>query len=341
MRYFRPSHRFAFTLVELLVVIAIIGTLIGLLLPAIQSAREAGRRAECMNRLKQIGLAFHAYESANGCLPAGSSKGFIAESNPARGAMPFNQNVAIFPFMEFSDVYNQFNFKVPPDQAPNTEYATVVVKDFICPSWNGPSVAHNRCTTTLDVEYTTVTCYVGNAGPVEIHDCPGFCPCTVTDTNPVCYCCQTTDHEATRVFSDPPGNQGVGLFYAEVPYPVKFIDITDGLSMTLLEGEQLPDHTLHAQLISLNGSSATTNVPLDVDLSFCPNFTGLPVIDSDTLHDDEPTEYCDGFKSSHPSACNFVMCDGSVHTFNVALDYVLLNAMGTKAGGELVVVPDN
>src|SRR5271166_1021641 len=108
MRYFRPSRHPAFTLVELLVVIAIIGILIGLLLPAIQSAREAGRRTECMNHLKQLGLALLAYNDANGCLP-GCSKNY---TKVGTGAMPFNQNVAALPFMESNYIYDKFNFKV-------------------------------------------------------------------------------------------------------------------------------------------------------------------------------------------------------------------------------------
>jgi hypothetical protein len=73
----------------------------------------------------------------------------------------------------------------------------------------------------------------------------------------------------------------------------------------------------------------TVDVP-----TYCLN--GPP---GEDLHGERPTEYCDGFKSLHPGICNFVMGDASVHTFSTLIDYQLYNAMGTKAGGEVVVVP--
>jgi prepilin-type N-terminal cleavage/methylation domain-containing protein/prepilin-type processing-associated H-X9-DG protein len=340
----RFKRHSAFTLVELLVVIAIIGMLVALLLPAIQAAREAGRRTQCVNRMKQIGLALLNYEGSYGYLPAGSSKGYIADSTPPRGGECFNQNLAIFPYLEHNEVYKRFNFLVTPVTAPNAAIATDVVQDFLCPSWNGPPICYCRCTNYPDEPYSMVTCYVGNAGPILVHagDYPAACQCKDTDTNPICYCAQTTDHQDSRPYSQTPPycNLDIGIFYAEVPYGCKLNTITDGTSKTIMEGEQLPDRTLHASLYNLNGSSATTNVPLSEDMSFCPRISGQSTLSNLDLHNQNTTQDCDGFKSSHPQACNFVMCDGSVHTWSVAIDYVLFNNMGTKAGRELVVVPD-
>ena len=87
----RSRRRFGFTLIELLVVIAIIAVLIGLLLPAVQAAREAARRAQCTNNLKQLGLAAHNYVSSNNCFPMGdfygrssANFGFIRQKRPAQ-----------------------------------------------------------------------------------------------------------------------------------------------------------------------------------------------------------------------------------------------------------------
>ncbi len=331
--------------------IAIIGILIGLLLPAIQSAREAGRRTQCMNHLKQIGLGLLGYNDAHGSLP-GCSKNWTTAGT---GAEPFNQNVAAFPFMEANYIYDKFNFREGPDMAPNNALATESIKEFLCPSWNGPPIVHNRCTNSPypEVEYTAASCYLGNAGPLIIHEgdaYPAACPCNDDDSpenngKPVCFCAQTTNHEASRPYSAtaPYCNQDIAIFYSEIMVGVRMAEITDGTAFTLMEGEQLPDSTPHASLYNMNGSYGTTNVPLDIDLSFCPNCGGLPIVGTAAVHTTNPSEDCDGFKSSHPSACNFVMCDGSVHTFNVAIDYRLINAMGTKAGVDAVtvIVPDN
>src|SRR5271166_4177294 len=107
-----PRRRTGFTLIELLVVIAIIAVLISLLLPAVQSAREAARRAQCVNNLKQLALAANNYESSSGCYPGGSysnyNGGIPADNNCATGAAPcdFPENFSVFvrmlPFTEQS-----------------------------------------------------------------------------------------------------------------------------------------------------------------------------------------------------------------------------------------------
>jgi len=106
--------RRGFTLIELLVVIAIIGVLIALLLPAVQAAREAARRSQCVNNLKQIGLALHNYESANGSLPPAGE--VYSNEYPAYGWTPgpqnFSMKVRILPFMEQQNAYNTVNFNV-------------------------------------------------------------------------------------------------------------------------------------------------------------------------------------------------------------------------------------
>jgi len=107
-------HRRGFTLIELLVVIAIIGVLIALLLPAVQAAREAARRSQCVNNLKQIGLALHNYESANGSLPPGGEA--FSNEYPslgwATGPQNFSMKVRILPFMEQQNAFNTVNFAV-------------------------------------------------------------------------------------------------------------------------------------------------------------------------------------------------------------------------------------
>jgi prepilin-type N-terminal cleavage/methylation domain-containing protein/prepilin-type processing-associated H-X9-DG protein len=102
-------RRHGFTLIELLVVIAIIAVLIALLLPAVQAAREAARRGQCINNLKQIALAMHNYHSANDCFPMGASSG-MRNFGQYRAKQNFSPHVAMLPFLELTPVYNAINF---------------------------------------------------------------------------------------------------------------------------------------------------------------------------------------------------------------------------------------
>ncbi|MCA9135039.1 MAG: DUF1559 domain-containing protein, partial [Planctomycetales bacterium] len=128
-----------FTLVELLVVIAIIGVLVGLLLPAVQAAREAARRMQCSNNLKQMGLALHNYESAYRTFPPSSiSVGWCCSSPSAA-----TWGLYILPYLEQGNLANQYNFnlfsdaapgRIAPTGGPNEFVATQTLAVYTCPS---------------------------------------------------------------------------------------------------------------------------------------------------------------------------------------------------------------
>jgi prepilin-type N-terminal cleavage/methylation domain-containing protein/prepilin-type processing-associated H-X9-DG protein len=123
-----------FTLIELLVVIAIIAVLISLLLPAVQSAREAARRAQCANNLKQIGLALHNYASTHNAFPPGRINSHITGKGNTWGA--YSQ---LLPQLELTQVYNAFNFNLSPDiDLANTTGAAIFIATFLCPSDPSP-----------------------------------------------------------------------------------------------------------------------------------------------------------------------------------------------------------
>ena len=136
-------RRSAFTLVELLVVIAIIGILVALVLPAVQAAREAGRRMQCTNNLKQIGLALHNYHSLHDKFPPGR---FV---NPIDGqGRCFSAYAHLLPFLEADTLYSQINFNANPEDAINAVALEQTVPFFLCPSdlyrkLQGNSAVHN------------------------------------------------------------------------------------------------------------------------------------------------------------------------------------------------------
>ena len=152
----RPQRRrSAFTLIELLVVIAIIAVLIALLLPAVQAAREAARRIQCVNNLKQIGLALHNYHGANNTFPLGGVNGYGSNWNGPASCL--NWRALILPYIEASTISNAINFGVTitGNSANGAQGFTAwmtVVPGFLCPSdstngngflpWSGIDAVH-------------------------------------------------------------------------------------------------------------------------------------------------------------------------------------------------------
>lgn len=144
VRAFPRSHRQSlkitgFTLIELLVVIAIIAILIALLLPAVQQAREAARRSQCKNNLKQLGLALHNYHDAHGLFPPGSV-GYVYTDGgnvPVR-ATSFGPLALLLPYMDQGTIYNLIDFTRNFCDPVNTPQMKTVLSTLICPSYSGP-----------------------------------------------------------------------------------------------------------------------------------------------------------------------------------------------------------
>ena len=134
-------HARGFTLIELLVVIAIIAVLIALLLPAVQAAREAARRSQCVNNLKQLGLAMHNYQSSTNSFPIGAGYPTgLSDGKIKNGWGSWSAQSQMLPFLEQTPLYNSINFSLPNlsaagnGQESNTTATTTIFNGFLCPS---------------------------------------------------------------------------------------------------------------------------------------------------------------------------------------------------------------
>ncbi len=168
----RNSRRRGFTLVELLVVIAIIGILVGLLLPAVQAAREAARRMQCSNNMKQLALALHNYESANKKFPCGFSDNFNTVVVGRDGGWAWASGV--LPYIEQSALYGTLDTRFAPygtvgtvsDAAGKNNLATAtVLSAFRCPSDLAPPTAAINAASPGGTAAISVTIYCGVLGP--------------------------------------------------------------------------------------------------------------------------------------------------------------------------------
>jgi prepilin-type N-terminal cleavage/methylation domain-containing protein/prepilin-type processing-associated H-X9-DG protein len=134
----QTSHPPAFTLIELLVVIAIIAVLIALLLPAVQAAREAARRSQCVNNLKQIGLALHGYHGVHSTFPSG---GWIAlATDPTTVNMNIGWSAVVLPWLEQRPLYDGLNLSFPYGNAVNSTNGHAVLTVYLCPTEPRPTL---------------------------------------------------------------------------------------------------------------------------------------------------------------------------------------------------------
>jgi prepilin-type N-terminal cleavage/methylation domain-containing protein len=151
-----------FTLVELLVVIAIIATLVGLLLPAIQSARDAARTGACKNNLRQFGAAMHNYETSNRQLPPG----YRYVPKPEGNGLGFSWGSLVLPFIEEAAIYKEFRFDLPLYDPANLVPREKHLPVFLCPT---DPISPTGFVEMGDERYA-MACYVGNFGPPDLDE---------------------------------------------------------------------------------------------------------------------------------------------------------------------------
>jgi prepilin-type N-terminal cleavage/methylation domain-containing protein len=351
----RPAGR-GFTLVELLVVIAIIAVLIGLLLPAVQSAREAARRSSCTNNMKQIGLGLHLYNDANGKLPPGNfyTYGYGGQVNAFPDGTPFptsppnrhrgNMQVFILPFIEQNSFFSQINFAptaahVFAQSIGGQQLRQNVISTFQCPSDAGgvlPDSAEFASTTRGNA----VCNYFGNAGNQVGSPGSPATPC------PNSWFTTFRPFTGNGGFSNPNGGiipNPAGLFARDGNnWQCRLKNITDGLSNTIMVGEARAGCSQWAEVgwartDNLNGLSSLY-VPLNYDscvggADAAAAFANAQELGRDGCATKHTFNSAWGFKSRHPGIVNFIMADGAVLTVSENADQFTLARMGCRADG--------
>ena len=292
------KRRRAFTLIELLVVIAILGVLFGLLLPAGQAAREGARRAECINNLKQLGLAAMNYESSNSVLPSGMLPALSDEDAvPTWGLSTF---VRILPYFDSSPLYNSANFSRQAITPANGTLASTGLGIFFCPS--DPYVAEGH---PDDFNYGAPV----GTGITQRHTsyggCQGIWGIEVMPQNPS--------------FAAQMANMSGAIFCCS---SVRLADISDGTGATILFAEACYGRVPNGA----RGGARRWNVgfPSDSMVSaFYPlngAAKGVPFLD------DNYVDWVSAVGSFHPGGANVGFCDGSVRFVRNSIQSVPFDA---------------
>lgn len=305
------GSRRGFTLVELLVVIAIIGILIALLLPAVQAAREAARRSQCINNFKQVGLAMHNYHDTQKCFPPGmifywSVSNTECGQNDSGSYYGFGWALRVLPHMEQSQIYDQVDWNLASLYATgvNRTVGAYRVDAFLCPS------------DPQDGELVQVSAG-WQTGSHADEDLRMTNMAGVSDS--VNWTCSTT---APKRYPKMDGMMGERL-------GCKVAHVIDGTSNTLMIGEMTGGGpgTYRGQfwstwnlLDTYDGINGIYTVPGNPNL---------------TAYDMRRT----GFSSYHPGGCNFLLADGSVHFLSETIDALTLRGLTTRGGKESVTLP--
>jgi prepilin-type N-terminal cleavage/methylation domain-containing protein/prepilin-type processing-associated H-X9-DG protein len=288
----KSTSRGGFTLIELLVVIAIIGVLIALLLPAVQSAREAARRMQCTNNLKQLGLACANYADINGVFPSGGFKSQAAEIGGACGGSHEQSFfIGLLPFMEQGPLYNAFNASIGYTSPSNTTVCSTAISAVSCPSDPEASLVQSTFRASYGGQYDMrYTSYRGNAGTFYA---------VSRYTSPRC-----SNFAAMRAAAN-----GVIYLYSAV----SIAQISDGTSNTMLASEiaysKLPANERWDWVWWASGNNAdtlgNTLYPINPQKKLNTEaYQGNLGINVKILYH--------GFSSNHPGGVNAAFCDGSV-----------------------------
>lgn len=334
MQYQCLSRRKAFTLVELLVVIAIIGILVALLLPAIQAAREAARRTQCNNNLKQLGLAMQNYHDTYKRFPhhgiyhnmTQSGNSGNNWSNASKGSMlckllPFMEEQGLYDKMDFVSAYNggpAGHFENLTDE-DGVRLRAKVVDGFVCPSYSGDHQLNGD---------RQISNYAPSQGSQRYH----HNGCNVNETFGI-----TGNRNHGNCGWTPSKGIGISGIICRGTWAASMKEISDGTSNTIVIGEIVPIYSnhqrngwLHFNSLHAGTSPGLNNFKVNNPFNAPPGNWPGPCNRRDQLG----VEW--GFRSEHPGVCQFVLADGSVHALSSDIDYLTYQKLGDRRDGEAI-----
>jgi prepilin-type N-terminal cleavage/methylation domain-containing protein len=321
-------RRRGFTLIELLVVIAIIAILIALLLPAVQQAREAARRTECKNKLKQLGLALHNYHDTTNRFPYGSTG-----TSPVTSVV-HTWNEFILPYIDQAPLFNLISFSIAAGAGTNATN----LNNRTYPFQACPSNPYSSGTTAVGgagfygdgfITWNTgIMSYNVMAGPAQLNwgaqaDCsPGYganpstSPTALGTTGSYCGLAGTWN------YTDNPG-AAPGIFAQGGLVSTRIRDIIDGTSNTIMLGEHRGELCIYQGIFSGNFGGTTTGLKINSTL-----------IQPTNASSSYPTNH--GMSSYHVGGAHAVMGDGAVRFLSNNIDFPTFNYLGGKSEGAVV-----
>ncbi len=343
-----------FTLIELLVVIAIIAVLIALLLPAVQQAREAARRSQCKNNLKQLGLAVHNYEESNKQFPINSSTDVWHAwqgVGGAGGSYKGSVFVMLLPYTENSALYKQIDWVTPGDDyqavprkrvpgvvtpnVPNiSEISKTSLATLICPTYDQNTRVWGEAGITNYMPSAGAQMFWGNG--CMPHSTAFDGTATGAQGDPGGYFKNASMWPSGGIawwaFSNDP-NSVSGVF-GTGGYGAKMGQISDGTSSTIMMGEVRPSCT--SWFLAGWGSpgpsrTATTMIPINYD-SCKVDFSGP--LGECNYYDNHNT--AQGFKSKHQGGAHYLFCDGTVRFLSTNISYDTYQRLGDRRDGKTV-----
>lgn len=324
-----PRMRGGFTLIELLVVIAIIGVLVALLLPAVQAAREAARRMQCRNNLKQIGLGLHNYQAAHRAFPP------VSVMPPDRISQPWSAHVRLLPFIDQPGVADLVNWETDFEYTSRPDVAAIRIPIYLC-----PSEPNDRPRPTATITHYPLN-YGFNEGTWFIYDPPSgrggdgafvpnsaIRPADITDgLSNTLAAAEVKAYQANLWDSMLPDTLGVAP-------PQTPADLEPFYGGTL-------DENGHTEWVEgdVRETGVTTTFAPNTRVNY--NAGGfVHDIDFTSMRDGEsielPTYAAITARSYHGGLVNVLLMDGSVRSVTDSIDLPTWRALGTRAGGEAI-----